>query len=209
MIAASLSPLANHVWQSTLFAAVAALLTLALRRNRAQVRYWLWLAASIKFLIPFSILVSVGSQFEWRNAPALAPPLAAVIEPIRQPPAPPASTLAPPAARATSPVAPALLVGVWLAGCVVILTKWWARWGRMRAALRAASPVPIQAPLKVMSSSTLLEPGVFGIFRPVLLRRKASRTVWPPRSSRRSSYTNSAMSAATIIWPLPFTWWWR
>ena len=41
---------ANHLWQSTLFAALAGLLTLAFRRNRAQVRYWLWLAASVKFL---------------------------------------------------------------------------------------------------------------------------------------------------------------
>ena len=33
-------------------------------------RYWLWLAASVKFLIPFSLLVSLGSQVEWRQAPA-------------------------------------------------------------------------------------------------------------------------------------------
>ena len=50
-------PLANHPWQSTLFAVVAVLLTLVLSRNRAQTRYWLWLAASFKFLIPFSLLV--------------------------------------------------------------------------------------------------------------------------------------------------------
>jgi hypothetical protein len=31
--------LVNHLWQSTLFAIVAGLLALALRRNRAQVRY--------------------------------------------------------------------------------------------------------------------------------------------------------------------------
>ena len=30
----------NHVWQSTLYAAAAGLLTLAFRNNRAQVRYW-------------------------------------------------------------------------------------------------------------------------------------------------------------------------
>lgn len=56
-----LHPLANHLWQSTLFAALAALLTLLLRGNRAQSRYWLWLAASVKFLIPFSVLVAAGS----------------------------------------------------------------------------------------------------------------------------------------------------
>jgi bla regulator protein blaR1 len=41
MIPAYISQLGNHLWQSTLFAAIAWLLTLLLRRNRAQVRYWL------------------------------------------------------------------------------------------------------------------------------------------------------------------------
>jgi len=50
----------NHVVQSTAVAAVCALLTLALRHNRAHVRYALWVAASAKFLIPFAALVAVG-----------------------------------------------------------------------------------------------------------------------------------------------------
>jgi len=41
----------NHLWQSTLFAGAVATLALAFRNNRAHVRYWLWLAASVKFLI--------------------------------------------------------------------------------------------------------------------------------------------------------------
>ena len=53
--------LGNHLWQSTLFACVIALLMLALRNNRAQIRYCLWLAASLKFLVPFSLLVGIGS----------------------------------------------------------------------------------------------------------------------------------------------------
>jgi hypothetical protein len=51
MTLADLSPLANHLWQSTLCAAAAWLLALTLRKNRAAVRYWLWLAASVKFLV--------------------------------------------------------------------------------------------------------------------------------------------------------------
>jgi bla regulator protein blaR1 len=38
---------ADHLWQSTLIAAVAGLLALVLRRNRAHVRYCVWLAASV------------------------------------------------------------------------------------------------------------------------------------------------------------------
>jgi bla regulator protein blaR1 len=36
--------LANHLWQSTVFAGIAGLLALALRKNHARTRYWLWLA---------------------------------------------------------------------------------------------------------------------------------------------------------------------
>ena len=54
----------NHLWQSTVFAAAIALLTLAFRRNRAHVRYWLWLVASVKFLLPFGALLWLGTQIE-------------------------------------------------------------------------------------------------------------------------------------------------
>src|ERR1700693_2210882 len=53
--------LLSHLLQSTLFAGVAWLLALGLRRNRAQVRYWVLFAASMKFLIPFAALVSLGN----------------------------------------------------------------------------------------------------------------------------------------------------
>ena len=50
----------NHLWQSTVFAFAVALLALAFRKNRAEVRYWMWLSASLKFLVPFSLLIGVG-----------------------------------------------------------------------------------------------------------------------------------------------------
>ena len=59
--------LGDHLWQSTVCVFVAALLTLPLRRNQARVRYWIWLAASIKFLVPFSVLVALGNRFAWRH----------------------------------------------------------------------------------------------------------------------------------------------
>jgi bla regulator protein BlaR1 len=60
----------NHLWQSMLFAVVAGLLTLGLRKNHARVRHGLWLAASFKFLIPFSVLIALGGQVHWRTTPA-------------------------------------------------------------------------------------------------------------------------------------------
>ena len=59
-----ISELTNHLWQSTLFAIVAGLLAVVLRKNRAEVRYWLWFSASLKFFIPFSLLINLGSHLD-------------------------------------------------------------------------------------------------------------------------------------------------
>jgi len=50
----------NHLWQSSCFALLAGLQAFVLRKNSPKVRYWVWLSASLKFLIPFALLVSVG-----------------------------------------------------------------------------------------------------------------------------------------------------
>jgi len=52
---------ADHIWQSTLFAGGMGLLTLALSRNSAGARFWLWFAASLKFLVPFAALAAASS----------------------------------------------------------------------------------------------------------------------------------------------------
>src|ERR1700693_4039575 len=64
-----LLPIANHLWQSTVFAGIAGLLTLALRRNQARVRQWVWLSSSCKFLIPLSGLIALGGDIRWRTTP--------------------------------------------------------------------------------------------------------------------------------------------
>ena len=56
-----IAALINHLWQSTLFCGGAWLITLALRANGAALRHWVWLLASLKFLVPFSLLFYVGS----------------------------------------------------------------------------------------------------------------------------------------------------
>src|SRR5882757_10301529 len=78
--------LENHLWQSTVVAALAALLALALRRNQARTRYWLWMIASLKFLIPFSLLVAAGGYLRPAGPiPAAKPEVSAVLEQITQP----------------------------------------------------------------------------------------------------------------------------
>ncbi len=163
--------LANHLWQSTLVAGLIGVLTLAFRSNRAQIRYGLWLAASVKFLIPFSILVTWGSQFG-RHAVAAERSVGFpyVIEEIGQP----FATAAPPAAVAAvrpsiASSIPAVLGGVWAIGFVILISSWWRRWLKMRAALGTASALPLPIGVRAVSSAAFFEPGVFGIWRPVLL----------------------------------------
>jgi bla regulator protein blaR1 len=164
-----LRPVADHLWQSTLFAGVAGLLTLALRTNRARIRHWLWLTASCKFLIPLSILIALGGQLASRTAtPRTQSSLSVVMEQVSRPFAGPAISMRHSPPPAAIPVA-AVLLAIWACGFLGIGCVWWIRWRRIRAEVRAASSVQIAAPIPVRSSSAPLEPGVFGIFRPVLL----------------------------------------
>src|ERR1700751_138532 len=52
--------LLNHLWQSSLVAGAIWALTLLFRNNGAGVRHGLWLVASLKFLLPFSLLAAIG-----------------------------------------------------------------------------------------------------------------------------------------------------
>ncbi len=174
MILAKILPVAlgNHLWQSTLFAAAAALLALALRKNRAQTRYALWLIASLKFLVPFSLLIAAGIHLRWPiAAPIVAPTFSVAVQQIGQPFAAReifVSASKPIAPSFSSPIT-AIMFTIWLCGVAVVLFSWWKRWMRIRSIARGASPLPFKAPVPVLCSPTLLEPGVFGIFRPVLL----------------------------------------
>src|ERR1700728_3613815 len=116
MILIDLSPMANHLWQSTMYAAAVWLLTLVLGKKRAAVRYSLWLAASVKFLIPFSLFVSIGSQLGWRTAPAISQvQWPVVMDDIVRP-----FAVSAPLRHANTPLVsdplPALLLGVWFCG---------------------------------------------------------------------------------------------
>jgi hypothetical protein len=117
MIPSQLQPLANHLWQSTLFAAAAGLLTLAFRSNRAQTRYWLWFAASVKFLIPFSVLVMAGSYLG-RQIPTAIPELSLKALPLPYGHGSETLSSGPNLAgrRPAPPTIPAILGAVWAIG---------------------------------------------------------------------------------------------
>jgi bla regulator protein blaR1 len=209
-----LSPFANHLWQSTIFAAAAALLAIALRRQRAETRYRLWLAASLKFLIPLAPLIDLGSRFEWRAAaPAVPAPVSVAIGQLGQP-------FAAPAASAVVYDASPWLAAIWLIGCTAMLYRWFGRWRVVRSAIRGAEPLPIVAPVPVLSSPSRLEPGIFGVLRPVLLLPAGIETRLSPdqlrailahefcHDRRRDNLWAAAhMAVETVFWFHPLVWW--
>src|SRR5579863_1289345 len=132
--------LGNHLWQSTMFAVAAGLLTLALRKNHARARYWLWLAASLKFLVPFSWLVALGNRLSWSRGAAVGAGLYVaqeISQPFTQSSTSTVSTVVP--AIGTSGLAqilPALLTYFWLCGFVTVVLVWCLRWWRISVAVR-------------------------------------------------------------------------
>jgi uncharacterized protein (TIGR03435 family) len=188
MTPAYLAPLADHLWQSTLFVAMAGLLTLVLKRNRAHVRYCVWLAASMKFLIPFAVLVAIGRQFGWQSSISVArPEVPFVVEAISQPFSQPelVGIISPATISPVAAALPLFLSAIWFSGCAMHLLAWWVRWrrvaviargasaihnGREPDALRCLEPiVGIRRPIALLSSEMAFEPAVFGIWKPVLL----------------------------------------
>jgi bla regulator protein BlaR1 len=159
-----------HLWQSTVFALAAGLLALVLRPNRAKVRYQVWLVASAKFLIPFALLVELGSHLAWRHS-ADVTPMQVITPAIEEPASSPILPPPPQAATATRSARwnPAVLYAVWAAGTLLVAGRWWIEWRSIRRAVRAAAPLDLTLPIQAVSSRDFAEPGVFGIFRPVLL----------------------------------------
>jgi uncharacterized protein (TIGR03435 family) len=133
---------ADHLWQSTLFAGAIWLLTRIVRRHRAGVRHALWTAASIKFLIPFAALIALGTSLGWTRAPL--PPLRLAVDVAVQPFSPIRSvsaregslaidTAANPWLNPDVEQATLLAVGaIWAIGVLVLLSRWTTRWLRVR-----------------------------------------------------------------------------
>lgn len=234
--------LANHLWQSTLVALAAGLLTLLLRKHHARARYWLWLAASLKFLVPFSLLVGIGRQLSWsRTAAAAAQPLlySAVAE-LAQPFAPvgalPPHAVAQPITSSVWAYLPPAVLVLWLCGFLTVVFVWTLRWCRISAAMKSAELLSegrevgalrrleriggIRRPIAFLLSRASLEPGIFGIARPVLLWPEGisphlgdahleailAHEVWHVRR-RDNLYAALHMLVEAIFWFYPLVWW--
>ena len=214
----------NHLWQSTIAAGIAWLLTLALRKNHARVRYWVWMIASVKFLLPLSVLMTAGEWLEsLRASPIIAKPaLANVMEQMAQPF--PQTRLIdatePPVATSHGNFLPILLLTVWICGALIIVLRWASGWLRVRAAVLSAVPLEIEANVPALRSTAMIEPGIFGIFRPVLLLPEGILERLEPEQlkaivahemchvRRRDNLTFAVhMVVETLFWFHPAVWW--
>ncbi len=229
----------NHLWQSTLCLVVAGLLTLVFRKNHARVRYGLWLAASIKFLIPFSLLIILGNNLAkprviYQTETGFMTAMQEAGQPFTLPTAHVPSPVA--FSPASPNLLPAILAAIWLNGFAAVLILWFVRWRRIRSIVRGATPVRegrellalrrveawagVRKPIEFVSSQATLEPGIFGIFKPVLiwpqgisqhlndahLEAILAHEVWHVR--RRDNLASSIhMLVEAIFWFHPLVWW--
>jgi len=222
-----MTALFNHLWQSTVFAAAAALLSLAFRRNRARLRYGLWLVASVKFLVPFAVLTAAGSLVEWTQAPS---PIASVmtstaIRGFNEPFGAIAldTAVAMPATRTPEWIALSLF-GVWLCGFAAVAVGRARGWRRIHAAVAASTPwdtaTHVPSGIRIRTAPTVLEPGVVGLWKPVILLPAGIDTYLTARqlaavlahevshARRRDNLTAAVhMLVEALFWFHPVVWW--
>jgi uncharacterized protein (TIGR03435 family) len=209
-----MNELLNHLWQSTAFAAAVAVAAILLRRHSPRLRYWLWLAASMKFLIPFSLLVTTGARVQLPpDTPALHATTVQQISTYFSP-----AYAAPPVRAAFAWMT--LLSAVWIAGAALLAFRWFRRWRQIHRAARSASPLPLRHALPAYSSAAMIEPGVFGIVDPILLLPQDIEQHLSPEQfeailaheSRHVQYRDNLTAALhmvveTLFWFHPLVWW--
>ena len=212
----------NHLWQSSCFVLLAGLLAVALRKSPPKVRYWVWLSASLKFVAPLALLMSLGSmvprpaqRVPWATDPV--PFIPNAIVQIAEPFAPTYSAVP---AHAPTHWLLVVISSVWAFGFLAIASVRCRSWLRIRATLRAATPIELPIPISAFVAPGATEPGVVGFLRPVL--------VLPPRllehlnsrqldavlahemchvRRRDNIFAAIHMVVEAIFWFNPLVWW--
>jgi len=163
--------IALHLWQSTLFLFAAWLLTLAFKRNAAEIRYGIWFAASLKFLVPLALLQSLGDRMgrALPEPPDVDPTLIDTASAIFSPSIPGAAAIA----DSTLSQLQSVAVAIWTVGVAIACLRWLLQWRSIHSTLASASRIAMDFPVPVCVTSNELPPGVFGIFRTVVILPRA------------------------------------
>ncbi len=180
--------LLGHLWQATLFAALVVLLAGSLKGAPARVRYNLYLLAPVKFLLPsavlFLILDHLGTGFSgflpvgWAALFDVQQVLGASLRWLGM------SFEGGGAREAASPFG-LWALSAWLGGALILGLHWRRRLGALRCQLADGREmtsggvvdrlrvqqqrISLHRPVRLVISSRVAEPGVWGIRRPVVL----------------------------------------
>lgn len=213
--------------------AIAWMLTIVLRKNHASTRYWLWMVASVKFLLPFSLLISAGEKLRTLfPAPAAQAPIGPeawitqIALPFAAKPLPAMATAIPQTAHQIATSAeykndlPLILLLGWACGALLVAIRFGFGWWKIHSSQRKASLIECVSGLPVLSSPALIEPGIFGVFRPVLLLPDGIRERLTASQlqaiiehelchlRRRDNLTFTIhMLVETLFWFHPMVWW--
>ncbi len=227
MSSAFLVALGHHLWQSTWFATALACLTLLFSRNGARIRCLLWLGASAKFLLPFALLVAIGSHVPWPagsihlTVPGL---LVAVGQTATQVThlagERVASLVTGPQTQDHGRAILMVLTSAWSVGALAVATRWFSRWRIVRRALRESTPNSLGFVIPVRSSASQLEPAVVGILHPVLLLPVGLERHLAPQEMdavlahegchvawRDNLAASIHMLVEVLVWFHPLVWW--
>jgi len=213
----------NHLWQSSCFVLLAGLLAMALRNGPPKVRYWIWLTASLKFLAPLALLVSLGSMVprpaqraSWATDPVPFIPnaLVQIAEPFT-----PSFYSAVPVHAPTHWLLPVIGI-VWAFGFLAIASVRCRSWLHIRAALRAATPIELPIPIPALIVPSAAEPGIIGFLQPVLVLppQLMERLNSPQLDSllahemchvrrRDNLFAAVHMVVEAVFWFHPLVWW--
>jgi uncharacterized protein (TIGR03435 family) len=113
-----------------------------------------------------------------------------------------------------------MLFGMWLCGFLAIALIRFRNWLRIRAAVRASTVADIHASVEVRVAPGLLEPGVVGLLRPILLLPEGITERLTPSelkavlahelchvSRRDNLFAAIHMIVETVFWFYPLVWW--
>jgi beta-lactamase regulating signal transducer with metallopeptidase domain/protein involved in polysaccharide export with SLBB domain len=209
----------EHLWQTTVCVVFGWALTMVLWKNSAAVRHWIWFFASLKFLVPFSLLVSIGDGLQpVVPAPIPEAPLAAFVRASSTIASLPDMELL--ATPDSSNALPTVLVVPWFLGAVLVAGSWLKSWHHAAKLVRAAMPVRSSLPLQVRISPDGPSPSLVGILRPVLLLPAGIREKLSPNQLRALLVHELAhlrrrdnllavfhMTVEILFWFHPVVWW--
>ncbi len=232
--------LANHLWQATIVAGLCLLVLPVFRSAGAKARSILWALAFVRFIIPqtlmFFVVASLGLHPSLDSG--LGTRLQQVSGTVLQVTRP--SILIDRSAAVGSAMAGhsevyCILTIIWIAGCTFLLSRWWLRQCRFARSLRSAGDEAgselahmvesLKARLGVRRQTKLRivwrgsEPGVWGVWRPVLVLPEEMPGQLSPAEAEAvlahelvhvarwdNLWSNLQMLVCCVFWFYPIVW---